>query len=220
MSGVLIPEDNLSHAAAMLAQLRVDLGRPPGATLHWRNIKQHSQKIRVAQAIGTGDYVTVCSVVVCKRHLASTNMNDDQAYLYTMRYLLERMSWFARDNDYDLDYTLAHIVRFKKEKLREYESILRNDPSCQIAWLHVPRGGHLDQPSRIENLQIADAVASATAVAFEPDNYGNTEERYLREFGARLYRRGTANNALTSYGLKLHPWDSATKAAYPWVAAL
>lgn len=189
--------------------------------MHWRNLKTHPYKLHVSKTIGSAGYLIVCSVVVCKRHLGYTEMNDDQAYLYTLRFLLERMSWLARDSGHQLTYTLAHVVRFKVERLREYEARLRSAPKCNIAWEAVdPRGGRIDQPSRVELLQLADAVASATFTAFEPDAFGNTKDRYLREFASRLWRRGNGPNALTSYGLKLHPYSDATRAAYPWVAAL
>ena len=96
---------------------------------------------------------------------------------------------------------------------------LRSHPDCQMAWDRPdPAGGKIDQPNRLELLQFADAAASSTATAFEPDRFGNTEQRYLSEFAPRLYRRG--NGKLTSYGLKMHPWSDATRAAYPCVATL
>ncbi|WP_250291423.1 hypothetical protein [Frankia sp. CiP1_Cm_nod1] len=61
-------------------------------------------------------------------------------------------------------------------------------------------------------------AASATFPAFEQDQYGNTEDRYLRELAPRLYRR--PGRPITSYGLKVHPWNETTGAAYPWAAAL
>jgi hypothetical protein len=64
---------------------------------------------------------------------------------------------------------------------------------------------------------LADIAASATYQAFEPDQYGNTEPRYLQELTSRLWR--PPSRQLTSYGLKMHPWNDTTKAAYPWVAA-
>src|SRR5688572_15762227 len=88
------------------------------------------------------------------------------------------MSWLARDRGQELHYTLAHIVRFKMETLREYEQRLRNDARCQVAWQAVAgHGGRLDQPSRVELLQVADIAASATAVAFEPDAHGDPDDR-------------------------------------------
>jgi hypothetical protein len=220
MSAVVVPGSQLGDMASLLAQARLDLHRRPGDTLHWRNVKSHPQKVHFARMIGSADYLTVCTVVMCKRHLTTTRMNDDQTYLYTFRYLLERLSWFARDQGAELKYTLAHVVRFKLQQLRDYEITLQRDRQCQITWSALdPRGGRLDQPSRVEGLQLADAAASATFAAYEVDVFGNTEDRYLRELSARLYRRGAGSNALTSYGLKIYP-ATAIKADHPWVAAL
>ncbi|MGS0685442.1 hypothetical protein ACVBEQ_09890 [Nakamurella sp. GG22] len=150
-------------------------------------------------------------------------MHEDETYLYTFRYLLERMSWMARDcspRPHRLKYTLAHIVRFPLAKLREYESALRCVPGCQIAWDYVDSaGGALDQPKRIENLQLADITASAIGAAFNPDQFGNVERRYLENLAPRFYRGPSGRSSLYSYGMKLHPTDANTKAAYPWVAA-
>lgn len=223
MSAVLLRESDLPKAAGLLAQLRLDLKRRPGDVLHWRNLKGHSLKLHMAKTLGQTEYLGVCSVVVCKRHLPDNGMDEEKAYLYTLRFLLERLSWIGRDYNFTVHYTIAHIVRFKLETLRSYESTLRAMPSneCKIAWHFLdPKGGRLDKPQRIEMLQLADAVASATFNAFEPDPYDNTETRYLHEFESLMWRRGTGVNRLTSYGLKLHPWNDNTKAAYPWVAAL
>ena len=222
MSAVVVPSEHLADASVVLASLRTDLRRPVGATLHWRNIKSHADRLHAARALGAQPWVKVSTVVVCKRHLsASAGMSDDHAYLYTFRFLLERLSWLARDTQRGMYYTLAHVVRFKMERLREYEAILRSQPPpvCRIEWTWLdPKGGRLDQPGRVELLQLADIAASGTFLAFEPDNHGNTESRYVHEMAPRLYRRGSA--PLTSYGLKMHPWSDATRAAYPWVAAL
>ncbi|CAM5366151.1 hypothetical protein SCALM49S_04549 [Streptomyces californicus] len=118
-------------------------------------------------------------------------MNEDQEYLFTLRFLLERLSWFARDSSAVMTYTLAHIIRMKLSKLREYESKLRVDPGCRIHWPALdPKGGRIDQPKRIEMLQAADLAASATFAAFNPDKFGNVEPRYLEGLSPRLYRRG------------------------------
>lgn len=218
MSAAVIHETQLPIAAGFLAELRRELGRNPGDVLHWRNFK-HSERVHATKRLGTQTWVTVSSVVVCKRHLTGTPLSDHQAYLYTFRYLLERLTWLARDQGCDLDYTLAHIVRFKLSKLRQYEAALRNTPGCKVAWTVLgDRGGSIDQPSRIGALQLADTAASATFNAFEPDRFGNTEPRYLTALASRLYRRGPA--PLTSYGLKIHPLTDEVRAAHPWLATL
>ncbi|WP_185906870.1 DUF3800 domain-containing protein [Streptomyces sp. WAC06273] len=223
MSAVVVADGELPKAAAFLASLRSDLRRRPGDTLHWQNFKSHTDRLHAARSLGAQSWATISSVVVCKRHLptGATRLDDDQAYLYTFRFLLERLSWLARDSQATLEYTLAHVVRFKIAKLRQYESILQaqNAMECRVAWQSLdPHGGRLAQPSGVEMLQCADLAASATYAGFNADRFGNTEPRYLQELSPRLYRRGSA--PLTSYGLKMHPWNSSTKAAYPWVAAL
>jgi len=219
MSAVIVPDEHLADAAAVLAGLRTDLNRRPGDTLHWRNVKGHSQRLRIAQVMGQQPWLTISSVVVCKPHLTGPALDDDTAYLYTLRFLLERLSWLARAQRRVLDYTLAHIVRFKIAKQRAYEELLRQSPGCRIAWKWLdPAGGAIDQPDRVELLQLADAATSATFAAFEHDTFDNTETRYLVEISARLYRK--PDGTLMSYGLKMHPWSDSTRAAYPWVAAL
>lgn len=169
--------------------------------------------------LGGASWLVVSSVVVCKAHLATPPLDDDRAYLYTLRFLLERLSWLARDQDRLLTYTLSHVVRFKIAKLRQYEAVLRVLPDCRIEWSALnPKGGYINQPHRVELLQLADTAASATFAAFESDTFGNTEQRYLRELAPRLYRRPPG--PLTTYGLKMHPWSSGTRAAYPWLATL
>ena len=216
MSAVVVHDDDLPAVAAMLAQLRVDLGRRPGETLHWKNFKGHSPRLHAAQTLGATTPVIVSSVIVCKRFFSPAQAlpDEDLAYLFTLRFLLERLSWLARGKGCTLDFTLAQIVRFALPKLRDYESRLRTAPGCQIDWSRLDsHGGRIDQPSRIENLQLADIAASATFKAFEPDEFGNTEDRYFMELVPRLYRRPPGK--LTSYGLKMHPSGSRHSAPSP-----
>lgn len=221
MSAVIVADEHLPATLQLLADLRTTLGRKPEDVLHFQKFR-HPHRIRACQILAAHHpAATIASVVVCKRHLTDTaRLNDDQAYLYTFRYLLERLSWFAQTEGRVMHYTLAHVVRFKMKTLRQYEAALHSRDT-QIKWAFLdPKGGRLAQPENLEMLQLADTVASATGLAFNPDNFGNTEPRYLQELAPAMYRRGTAPNALTSYGLKMHPWNETTKATYPWVAAL
>lgn len=219
VSAILV-EDALAQAATdLLAQIRHDLNRHPGDTMSWKNIKSHSQKLHAVQLIG-GSPFTISSVVVCKRHLSEKLPTETLAYLYSVRFLLERLSWIAERQHTSVAYTLAQITRCTIGQLREYEETLRGKEDCQIHWDYIARPGRIDQPNRVEFLQLADLVASATAPAFEADEFGNTERRYLNELSPRLYRHGAGENALTSYGLKMHPWHEACRKAHPWVSAL
>lgn len=217
MSAIAVPEDRLDELGQFAEVLRDDLGRQPGDVLHWRNLRTHGQRVHAAVSIGQAAFIRHISVVVCKPHLAVRLPTEDHAYLFTFRLLLERLSYLAADKGMQLDYTLSHIVRFKKEQLRAYEAKLRQVAPHDIAWRHVdPRGGRIDQPRNHDGLQLADFVASGTFAAFEPDQYGNTEQRYIREMAPRLMGR----DPVTSYGVKMHPWNERTQALYAWVSDL
>lgn len=218
MAAVVIEDAALVAVAAVQATLRSELGRRPGDALHWQNIRSHQQRLHAAKSLAAMPAV-ISSVVVCKRHLGPADLPDEHtAYLFTFRFLLERLSWFARDNGATLSTTLAAITRFPLGRLRQYESRLQGGVT-KIEWAYLdPHGCRIDQPNRVEQLQLADLAVSAIATAFEPDQFGNREPRYVHEFAPRLYRR--PSGLLTSYGLKIHPWSEAVKATYPWVAAL
>jgi hypothetical protein len=219
MAAAVVADEDLPKATKLLADLRQDLNRQPGHHLTWKNLKQHSYRVHVAKTLGEQPWLTVSSVVVCKPYLTGEPLNDDRAYLYTLRYLLERLSWLARDEGRLLHYTMAHVRRFQIAKLREYERRLRRNQGCSIAWDYLdPHGGRMDQPQRLEQLQLGDLAASAIAPAFNTNEFGDDEPRYLRELSSCLYRHGSGPNCLTSYGLKLHPTEA--RPAYPWVADL
>jgi hypothetical protein len=139
--------------------------------------------------------------------------DEDFAYLFTLWLLLERVSWIAQQSNYAARYMLAQIVRFRLAKLRRYETKLRKIPDCTIEWgAPRPERRRIDQPSRVEQLQLADIAASATAQAFEPDTFGDVEPRYLDELRPRLYHPG--GKAITSCGLKMRPWNARSQAAH------
>jgi Protein of unknown function (DUF3800) len=223
MSAVVYRDINHANASALLARLRADLNRQPGHRLHWLNLKTHDQRLHAATTLGQTGFIKLVSVVVSKRLLTPTMPHEHMSYLYTFRLLLERLSWLAEDEDSELSYTLSHVRRFPKAKLRQYEARLRLlGERTSIKWNHLdPAGGRLDNDENVEQLQLADLVASATATAFEPNEFGQTEPRYLRELAPRIYPcRRYGVRYLPSYGLKMHPWNDAARERYPWVLDL
>lgn len=221
MAAAVFFDEHAFSADALLDAVRVETKRQVGQHLHWKNFS-HTHRLAAAKVLGEPQHhIGFIAVVVCKRHLAVTgNFSEDDAYLLTFRYLLESLSWVAREQKSELHYTLAHIQRFKKATLREYEARIKNLPPsmCSVSWEWVnPKGGDIDQPKRLPYLQLADFAASSIGNAFEPGNDGLCHPEYVQEFSTRLWRK---NGKLTTYGMKMHPWNHSTKAAYPWIAAL
>ena len=164
--------------------------------------------------------LTALTVVISKRHLTAQGLKtEDRMYMYAFKMLLERISWWGKENDVEVAYTLAHIRGFKIQVLRTYENALKLTGGSGIEWQYLdPKGGSIDQPKRLELLQLADFVASSTAQAFETDSSGNIELSHLMELRSVLYCR--TGSPLTSYGLKIFPWDTNARTAHPWAAVL
>jgi hypothetical protein len=218
MSAVVYRTVSGHRVGGLLENLRSVAGRGSGHELHFKKLRPH-QRTAVSKLLGEQGWVRMISVVVCKRHLGDASLDDDQRYLFALRMILERLSWLAKDNDQVAEYTLAHIQRFKLSTLRSYEHALRSS-STQIRWRFLdPKGGKLNHPKTLEALQLADIAASSIGAAFNPSEAtGETERSHLVALRPVMWVRGSS--ALTSYGLKMHPWRESTKVAYPWVATL
>lgn len=227
VSGVIVRDDADATVRGELAALRAALGRHAGQTLHFQKFS-HSQRIKAAQDIAGASLAAISSVILCKRGfnqpLPAGNMayitNADPMYLWAIRLLLERVSWYIRDNGGgEAIVTFAHVRRFPAHKLHNYRNALALSPT-EIHWPAFD--GHpfrIDAPDKIELLQCADTAASAVFRAIEPDQYGNVERRYLDELRPKLYRRGAAK--VTSYGLKVFPTNEcASGTALAWLRDL
>jgi hypothetical protein len=211
VSAFLIEAPTLRQLREELKVLSLELGRQAGQVLHFRNLT-HPQKVRATQAIGGSSVRAITNVIVCKRHLqdvgspgnAAFISRPDPMYLWALRLLLERLSWYIRDHGGGSSVvTFAHINHFGIQKLHDYRAALERSDT-RIHWPsfagHPFRFGDMDA---VELLQLADSTASALGAAVNPDQYGNVEDRYLRNLSAKLYRYGT--RPITSYGLKVFP---------------
>ena len=211
VSALIVPDALDAQLRLELANLRAQLGRKPGQVLHFRKLT-HPQKIKAAQDLAGSSVSVITSAIICKRTLAGTGpagqtpyiTNPDPMYLWALRLLLERVSWWIRDHGGTSSVvTFAHIKNFQTQKLHAYRNALANSQTA----IHWPSfAGHQFRfagTNAIELLQLADTCASAIYQAVEPDAYGNFEERYLRALAPKLYRYG--QSPVTSYGLKVFP---------------
>jgi hypothetical protein len=216
VSAIIVADGYDALVRSDLATLRQDLGRRRWQVLHFRKLT-HSQKIKAAQDIATTQIAAITNVIVCKQHLygaPGTGLppayvtQPDPMYLWSMRLLLERISWYVDEHGSgEAVVTFAHLKRFKVAKLHNYRAILEMLPT-QIRWrVFAGRPFHVSDMKQRELLQIADSCASALFKAVEPDDFGNRETRYAENLDPLVYRRGLA--AVTSYGYKVFPTDQA-----------
>lgn len=209
-SAIAIRDEDEQRARAELESLRQALGRQPDQVLHFQRFT-HSQRLKAVQDLSASSVAAVFNTILCKRSFSepapgdvSYITNPDPMYLWAVRLLLERVSWYIREQgDGQAIVTFGHVRRFKVQKLHDYRRALERD-GTGVYWPSFE--GHrfrTGAPEKVKLLQFADTAASALFRALEPDEYGNHERRYLEELRPKLYRRDTG--AVTSYGLKVFP---------------
>lgn len=216
LTASIIPATEKAALLNELARLRVNMGLPVGQAIQFKNLP-HQSRVHVTQALAELPYLTIANVIVCKRRLQLQIADVDDAYLLTLRYLLERISWYVDDKNGQAYVTFAHIDRFKISKLHEYVTQLQGR-NTQIRWraLHLPV--RMETMQTNDFLQVADLTASATGQAVEPDRFGNTERRYVEALAPRIYRY--PGGKITSYGMKLHPTRVVGDPEYAWISDL
>jgi hypothetical protein len=216
VSAVVVADSDDAKLRDELRSLREDLGRRPGHVLHFVKFS-HSQRLKAVQDLASSCAATIINVIVHKdligQPLPTGEMahisKPDPMYLWALRLLLGRVSWFVDDHGgKEAIVTFAHLKGFKAQKLHDYRAALETTSDLKIRWRVF--AGHpfrIESPGSVELLQLADTAASALFRAVEPDVFGNTETRYLEELGPKLYCR--EGGSITSYGLKVFPANVA-----------
>jgi hypothetical protein len=218
VSAIVVADPDETELRRQLNDLRLALGRHSGHVLHFQNFS-HSHRLKAAQDIASSSVATIINVIVHKdlrgQPSPSGAMGDisrpDPLYLWALRLLVERISWFVHERGGEAIVTFAHLKGFRTQKLHEYRRALEESGDVGARWRVF--SGHpfrVQSPKSAELLQLADTTASALFQAIEPDQFGNTERRYLDVLAPKIYRRDSGR--ITSYGLKVFPTPIAEEA--------
>lgn len=186
--------------------------------VHWKKLK-HPEKVRYSQIMAKLQ-ARVIGVCVHKPSLLEPEKFQERyrLYFYAVRYLVERISWLTRDKhnvekwggDGTVELLFSNRQGMSYEEMKDYLRHLKKQKEggkdIQIEFDLVPFESIQTQtPGRSMGLQLADAVAGTFFNAFERDNYGNTESKYLQVLSPVLYRH-SAN--VKGYGLKIMPREA------------
>jgi hypothetical protein len=202
----------------VIDKVRNEFELPPRKHIHWKKLK-HAQKIRYAQLIAVLQtrLITVC---VHKPSLLEpeTFQTRYRLYFYAVRYLLERISWLARDRhnpnrwggDGTVELFFSNRQGMSYDEMKDYLRLLELQQQAgqdiRIEFDRVPLEKLKTRtPGKSMGLQLADATAGAFFNALERDRFGNTEPRYVQTLSPVLYRH---EGHLQGYGLKIVPSDA------------
>jgi hypothetical protein len=195
-----------------------ELNLPPRKHIHWKDLK-HPRKVRYAQIIATLQ-ARLIAVCVHKQSLLEPETFGQRyrLYFYAVRYLIERISWLARDKhnpakwggDGTVDLLFSNRQGMSYEEMRDYLRLLKrrqdaaHDVRIEFDKVIIDKI-KTRTPGKSMGLQLADATAGAFFNALEADNFGNTEPRYVQTMAPVLYRR---TGTLHGYGLKIVPKEA------------
>lgn len=202
----------------VLDQVRAELGIKPKSHVHWIGLK-HQQRVRYVQLIAQkrARFISVC---VHKPSLLEPEKFQERfrLYFYAVRYLMERLTWLARDfhsaqhgGDGKAKIIFSHRRQLSYTDLRDYlrrlETMKADGLEIRIEFdcIDIDRI-EAHSPGKIMGLQLADAVAGATFNALEKDAFGNTESRYISILLPLIHRH---EGKVFGYGLKVVPRETA-----------
>jgi len=213
----------------LVDEVRENLSYKPRKPLHFRKMK-HEHRLPYVQRIAAAR-IRAITVLIHKPSISEPEKlaERNRLYYYTTRLLLERVSWFCRDNPFagDPGDGSAEIIFSNRSgtsypEMKVYFDLLKQQSdfgSVRIEWNVIKT----DQVRAINHdssmgLQIADAVASSFYFGVQVNPYGFNEPRYAQMLKPVVYRH---RKQALGYGLKFWPRETATmlrdEPALKWV---
>lgn len=227
LSAVIVRTKNDLKLVETLKAVRQLLGKQPKQQLHFADLK-HEQRVPYVRKIAECPVRTI-SVLIHKPSIREPEKFQSEKFLlyrYATRYLLERVSWFCRDQRIDgegdgrADLIFSNRSIMSYHDLRGYLNLLKtqSDPmDVRIDWNVVdPVNVRAVNHDQLAGLQAADAVASSFYYAVSMNRYGEAEDKYAHLLLSTVYRH---KDARLGYGLKFWPDDvEKLKSANPHLA--
>jgi hypothetical protein len=215
ISAVIIRKTHDLNTVKLVDKVRAQLGKPAQTPLHFSHMK-HEQRVPYIAEIAKANLRTV-TVIVHKPSLLEQEKFQERyrLYFYTARYLLERVSWYCRDNrtKHDLGDGSATIefsnrAGMSYKELKVYLDTLKDSTTlvgAGVDWTVIKsqQVRALKADNRM-GLQIADAVASGFYWAVRKFQ-GFTEDRYVRMLKPVIYHR---ERKYLGYGIKFWPRET------------
>ena len=141
-----------------------------------------------------------------------TFSEKNRLYFYSVRFLLERVSWLCRekrnanDGDGTAEIVFSNRSGMSYENLRSYMQLLKDQNHQAGDWSVIQCDQILAYSAgKRMGLQIADAVASGFFKAVERSPYGHCEDRYARMLRPVVYK---SRGKYQGYGIKIWPREA------------
>lgn len=216
ISAVIVKKSMDTETVKLLDDVRILIGKPSNKPLHFRDLK-HEHKIPYINNISRAD-VKVVSTLVHKPSLIEPEIFKEGSRLYhfSVKYLLERISWYCRDHkvkndsgDGTAEIIFSNRTTMSYDKMKEYLDLLKeksNVLDVNIDWniIKTDQIKPLGHGKRM-GLQIADAVAGSYFSSVEPNRFGFIEDAYIKMLKPVIYN---SKGKYSGYGFKFWPKEA------------
>ena len=163
--------------------------------VHLRNIKDYPKRSYITNEIKDLPFTYINILVDTDNR--DPKLSPNTAYNYACRLLVERITWFLKDNDGQGKIVLSSRGTSRDNELIEYiKSLLKysyNEVKNNISKVEAKPFGSWDL------LQLADVCATTTFLAFEVARYGLKYPCFMFKIKDHLYKHGETTK---SYGQK------------------
>lgn len=193
------------------------LNRTDHNPLHFRKLK-HEHRVPFLHEIAQADLKALL-VLIHKPSIRNVEIfqQKNRMYFYAARLLLERVSWYCRDHqtnktpgDGSAEIIFSNRGGMKYEEFRQYMDRLQHQTQygdLQIDWQVIKRDQITAYSTKRMGLQLSDAVASGFFSGIHLNQYGFSEDRYVRMLKPVIYKN---EGRYAGYGLKLWPLEAET----------
>lgn len=191
------------------------LNRKDHQPLHFRKLK-HEHRIPFLHTLSQADLKSIV-VLIYKPSIQNIEVfqQKNRMYFYAARLLLERISWYCRDyttpkipGDGSAEIIFSNRGGMKYEEFRQYMERIKHQTyfgEVQVDWNVVKTDQITAYSAKRMGLQLADAVASSFFCGVQLNQYGFTEDRYVRMLQPVMYKH---LGRFSGYGLKFWPRET------------
>lgn len=191
VTAVIVKEENEEQIKNIIRNVKRSLNV---LEIHIRKVSDLYCKSFIAKELNEGNftYINVIS------DTSKMRLSSETAYNYMCRMLLERVSWYLRDEKMVADVILSARGDKRDNKLIEYINKLIDYEKNEVE-KGVFGDIRAEKASALDLLQLADVCASTTFWAHEENKWGMRTPCFLNILKEHLYKR---NGKLDKYGIK------------------
>lgn len=166
--------------------------------VHFRKVCDFNKRLFLTSRLSKEDFTYINVIADTNKMDYSKIPSPAIAYNYMCRMLIERVSWFLRDNKRGADIILSARGTKRDNELVTYINKLIKDDNSKI---EVSTLGNIKATcaNTLDLLQLADVCATTTFLAYEKGEFGIAIPCFFKMLESHLYKY---NGEVNRYGIK------------------